>query len=49
MSTLGSMISILFAVLPAWFAAVVLGILALTLLVIVIKLVGFILDAIPFL
>lgn len=41
--------SILFSWLPAWFQVVVLGLIALSVLLIVLKIIGLVLDAIPFL
>lgn len=40
---------VLFSWLPAWFQVVVLGLIALTVIFIIIKVIGLILNAIPFL
>ena len=40
---------VLFSWLPAWFQVVVLGLIALTLIFAIVKVIGLILDAIPFL
>lgn len=39
----------LFAVFPSWLVIAFLGVIALSLIVIIVKVVGFVLDAIPFL
>lgn len=49
MGFLVSLFTIMFSIFPAWFALAVLGFLAFSLIVIVIKIVAFVLDAIPFL
>lgn len=49
MSYIGQVITTLCAVFPAWVVAVALGFLAVALIIIVVKLVAFVLDAIPFL
>lgn len=49
MSFIGQVITTLCAVFPAWVVAVALGFLALSLVFIIVKLVAFVLDAIPFL
>lgn len=41
--------SVLFSWLPAWVQVVLLGMIALVLILFVVKVIGFILDAIPFL
>lgn len=46
---IASVISTAFSILPAWFAVVVLGLLAIIVLFIIIKIVSAVLDAIPFL
>lgn len=49
MGTLIQVIVTLGSIFPAWLVAIFLGILALTLIFIVVKIVAFVLDAIPFL
>lgn len=49
MGQLISVFTMLFALFPAWFSLSVLGFLAFGLVIIIIKIVGFILDAVPFL
>lgn len=41
--------TVLFSWLPAWFQVVVLGLIALTVIFIIVKVIGLILNAIPFL
>lgn len=49
MSLIASVIVTLCAIFPAWLVAVALAMVALVLLIIIIKIVGFVLDAVPFL
>lgn len=49
MSFIGQIITTLCAVFPAWVVVVALGFLALSLIFIIVKLVAFVLDAVPFL
>lgn len=49
MSFIGQVITTLCAVFPSWVVAVALGFISLSLVFIVVKLVAFVLDAIPFL
>lgn len=44
-----AVIQSLFAVFPAWFVAAFLSLIGIAMIVMVIKIVGFILDALPFL
>lgn len=49
MSFIGQVITTLCAVFPAWVVAVAIGFLAVALILIIVKLVAFVLDAVPFL
>lgn len=49
MGIFGQVISILGAIFPSWVIVVALGFLAVALVIIIIKIVAFVLDAIPFL
>ena len=49
MSFIGQVITTLCAVFPSWVVAVAIGFLAVALLIIIVKLVAFVLDAVPFL
>lgn len=49
MGYFATVISTLFAIFPSWFAIAFLGLLAIAVIVMIVKIVGFILDAIPFL
>lgn len=49
MSFIGQVITTLCAVFPSWVVAVAIGFLAVALVIIIIKLVAFVLDAVPFL
>lgn len=49
MGTLINVIVILGSIFPAWLVTIFLGLLALTLIFIIVKIVAFVLDAIPFL
>lgn len=46
---MGNLWTVLFSWLPAWFQVVVLGLIALTVIFLIVKVIGLILDAIPFL
>lgn len=48
MGTLVEAIVIMGSIFPSWLVAIILGILALLVVFIIIKIVGFILDALPF-
>lgn len=49
MSFIGQVITTLCAVFPSWVVAVAIGFLAVALVLIIVKLVAFVLDAVPFL
>lgn len=49
MSFIGQVITTLCAVFPSWVVAVAIGFLAVALILIIVKLVAFVLDAVPFL
>lgn len=49
MSFIGQVITTLCAVFPSWVVAVAIGFLAVALVLIILKLVAFVLDAVPFL
>lgn len=46
---MGELWSVLFSWLPAWMQVVVLGLIAYVLIMFIIRVIGFVLDAIPFL